>query len=200
MIVAVALGPTGEAQAKQEGSPSGVLDVRHSREVAPLGPRSRHGRSDNPDFEFPVLYRACRKANGSLKTCAQAVALSRGAMSEANRYGQSRAQNSFRHFIWQAALTARFGSRVAAAMGNRWEQGQSDLDSEVDLLNNSVGRMFGQLLSKEIREGLRDRYPWSYLHDLWFGAYEGHLLWVEMNRRVVPSCMKRTKDFRCVPV
>ena len=79
-------------------------------------------------------------------------------------YGSTRQQEdrcsengAFRHTLWQATITPKFGSRVALEAGNAHEKDPftylsvrtfsslDDADQTVDLLNNQIGRRIGSL-------------------------------------------------------
>jgi hypothetical protein len=94
----------------------------------------------------PRLYRAARHAGAGpveagrvLLTSAQVLLL---VAPQAG--GAPGRQNAVRHFVWQAALTARHGSMVARAVAAAQEEGSVDpLDSAADLRNNGVGQSYG---------------------------------------------------------
>lgn len=93
-----------------------------------------------------AMYHACRNVAGP-KTCVKALYWSRAV----DNYTASRVrlpwkQNAIRHFMWQALLTAKYGTRVALRMAAAHEQGNNphDLDTRVDRMNNPIGRAFGR--------------------------------------------------------
>ena len=60
--------------------------------------------------------------------------------------------NAVRHFIWQAALTARHGGELANALADEQERGTPNAeDSAVDRHNNAIGQAFGAAESGELR-------------------------------------------------
>lgn len=65
--------------------------------------------------------------------------------------------NAVRHFIWQAALTARHGGELANALADEQERGTPNADdSAVDRHNNAVGQAFGAADAGEL-QGLSPR-------------------------------------------
>lgn len=77
-----------------------------------------------------------------------------GLDNRANGDGRGTQVNALRHSLWQASITARFGSRIAEAAGNAYErnavqQNSRDYpdryhaDEATDLRNNAVGRRIG---------------------------------------------------------
>jgi hypothetical protein len=112
----------------------------------------------------PRLYRAARHAGAGpveagrvLLTSAQVLLLVAPRAS-----GAPGRQNAVRHFVWQAALTARHGSMVARAVATAQEEGAVDpLDSAADLHNNAVGQSYGaqhasRLAALPLRAALRE--------------------------------------------
>lgn len=77
-----------------------------------------------------------------------------GLDNRANGGGRGTQVNAVRHALWQAAITARFGSRTAEEVGNAYESGAGYADTldypdryradeAADLRNNAIGRSIG---------------------------------------------------------
>lgn len=53
--------------------------------------------------------------------------------------------NAFRHVLWQALITREFGEKIAKKVGFIHEANNKSLDSQVDILNNAIGRKIGSV-------------------------------------------------------
>jgi hypothetical protein len=121
----------------------------------------------------PRLYRAARLAGASPTDAVRVLALSaRVLLLVAPRAaGVPGRQNAVRHFVWQAALTARHDRAVAEAVADAQERGSvQPLDSAADLRNNATGQAYGAehaaaLAELSLRRALRDLLAVAL--DLW---------------------------------
>jgi hypothetical protein len=94
----------------------------------------------------PRLYRAARGAGASRAGAVRVLATSALVLFVVapRAAGVPGRQNAVRHFVWQAALTARHGEGVARAVADAQEAGSvQPLDSAADLANNASGRAYG---------------------------------------------------------
>jgi hypothetical protein len=92
------------------------------------------------------LYRAARRAGASPTGGVRVLATSALVLFVVapRAAGVPGRQNAVRHFVWQAALTARQGEAVARAVAEAQEEGSVEpLDSAADLRNNATGRAYG---------------------------------------------------------
>jgi hypothetical protein len=121
----------------------------------------------------PRLYRAARAAGASRVEGVRVLALSALVLLVVapRAAGVPGRQNAVRHFVWQAALTARHGRSVAEAVADAQERGSVEpLDSAADLRNNATGRAYGaeraaSLAALPLRLALRDLLAVAL--DLW---------------------------------
>lgn len=94
----------------------------------------------------PRLYTAATRAGLSPTEGVEVLRISRAALTSAAQHGRGvpGRTNALRHFMWQAVLTARFGSEVAGAIAAAQEAGTPSLkDSRIDTRNNAVGQDYG---------------------------------------------------------
>ena len=94
----------------------------------------------------PRLYAAALKAGVGPSGGFEVLQVSQAALraSAAHGRGVPGRTNAMRHFMWQAALTARFGVEVARTIAAAQEAGTpSRRDSSVDEHNNAVGQAYG---------------------------------------------------------
>ena len=114
----------------------------------------------------PRLYRAARHAGAGPLEATRVLLLSAQVLLlvAPRASGVPGRQNAVRHFVWQAALTARHGSMVARALATAQEEGSVDLlDSTADLRNNAVGQSYGaqhaaELSAMPMRAALRELF------------------------------------------
>ena len=127
----------------------------HSGVVRPLGTSWRgqlraavHALAGTPRL-FAAAHRAGAGLRGSVRVLVtSAEVLFLVAPRAAGVPGR---QNAVRHFVWQAALTARHGSAVATAVGEAQERGSTrSRDSAADRHNNAVGRRHGAAHAEEL--------------------------------------------------
>ncbi len=94
----------------------------------------------------PRLYVAATRAGLSASEALEVLRISQAALaaSAARGRGVPGRTNAVRHFTWQAALTARFGTDAARAIATAQESGTPNRrDSEVDEHNNAAGQAYG---------------------------------------------------------
>ena len=135
------------------------------------------------------LYSACRKAGGGRIKCGKVVKFSYDAKEEAGQFVDNYASNAYRHFIWNAGMTALFGSKIATAVANAHEGDDKSPDSKADRRNNRVGRTFGSWHAQEIKDD-RENGDWDFLFSSFGDLYRGHWMSV-VNKKgtgVVASC------------
>ncbi len=93
----------------------------------------------------PRLYTAATRTGLSPAEALDVLRISRAALTSAAQHGGVPGRtNALRHFMWQAALTARFGEEAARAIAIAQEAGTPHRkDSRVDSHNNAVGQAYG---------------------------------------------------------
>jgi len=101
----------------------------------------------------PGLYRAARRAGAGPRDAIDVLLCSAWVLfvvapRAAGAHGR---QNAVRHFVWQAALTARHGEGVARSVADAQEEGSvQPLDSAADRRNNAVGQAYGAAHAREL--------------------------------------------------
>jgi hypothetical protein len=101
----------------------------------------------------PRLFRAARRAGAGRGESVQlllssAIVLFLVAPRAAGVPGR---QNAVRHFVWQAALTARHGEDVARTVADAQEHGSAQpVDSATDRRNNAVAQAYGAAHADEL--------------------------------------------------
>ena len=101
----------------------------------------------------PGLYRAARRAGAGPRDAIDVLLCSAWALfvvapRAAGAHGR---QNAVRHFVWQAALTARHGEGVARSVADAQEEGSvQPLDSAADRRNNAVGQAYGAAHARDL--------------------------------------------------
>ncbi len=104
----------------------------------------------------PRLYAAALKAGLGPSGAFEVLQVSQAALQAAAAHGRGvpGRTNAMRHFMWQAVLTARFGSDAAQAIAAAQEAGTpSRRDSSVDEHNNTVGRAWGAEHADDLSAG-----------------------------------------------
>ncbi len=104
----------------------------------------------------PSLFTAARSAGASTSAAADVLAASAAALQIAASAsdGTPGLQNAVRHFIWQAYIAGRHGEGVAQAVALAQEEARSTpRDTELDLINNAVGRAYGAAHAATIGRG-----------------------------------------------
>ena len=94
----------------------------------------------------PRLYTAALRAGLGPSGGVEVLRISQAALQAAAAHGRGvpGRTNAMRHFMWQAALTARFGVDAARAIASAQETGAPNRrDSTVDEHNNAVGQAYG---------------------------------------------------------
>lgn len=94
----------------------------------------------------PRLYAAALKAGLGQSGALESLRISQAALQASARHGRGvpGRTNAMRHFMWQAALTAKFGLDAARTIAAAQEAGTpSTRDSRVDQHNNGVGQSYG---------------------------------------------------------
>ena len=94
----------------------------------------------------PRLYTAALRAGLGPSGGVEVLRISQAALQAAAAHGRGvpGRTNAMRHFMWQAALTARFGVDAARTIASAQETGAPNRrDSAVDEHNNAVGRAYG---------------------------------------------------------
>lgn len=104
----------------------------------------------------PRLYTAALRAGVGPVGAAEVLRISEAALRSAASHGRGEPGriNALRHFMWQAAITARFGVTVARTIATAQEDGTpAHRDSEVDAHNNAVGQDYGAAHAEDLRGG-----------------------------------------------
>jgi hypothetical protein len=94
----------------------------------------------------PRLYAASMRAGLGPSGAVEVLRISQAALSAAASHGRGvpGRSNALRHFMWQAALTARFGVDAARSIAAAQEAGSPRRrDSRVDEHNNTAGQAYG---------------------------------------------------------
>ena len=129
----------------------------------------------------PRLYVAATKAGLGPSEAFEVLRISQAALQAAAAHGRGvpGRSNAMRHFLWQAALTARFGTETARAIAAAQEAGTPDRrDSLVDEQNNAVGQTYGSEHAEDLA-GLTPSEAMSSLVPVALGMWEsGELVWV----------------------
>lgn len=102
----------------------------------------------------PRLYAAALKAGLGQSGALESLRISQAALQAAATHGRGvpGRTNAMRHFMWQAALTARFGRDAARALAAAQEAGTPNTrDSTVDQRNNEVGQAYGVENADDLR-------------------------------------------------
>ncbi|MBN8567806.1 MAG: RHS repeat-associated core domain-containing protein [Flavobacteriales bacterium] len=107
---------------------------------------------------FPTAHAIGRYSKGAdnISTVSQRFAGRLGFTEEKDIAERGNEVNAFRHVLWQAEITARFGATVAKEAGDAHEGNPNalpiksfytnldDADEAVDLMNNIIGRQIGK--------------------------------------------------------
>ena len=104
----------------------------------------------------PRLYAAALKAGLGASGGVEVLRISQAALQSAAAHGRGvpGRSNAVRHFMWQAALTARFGAEAARTIAVEQESGSPNRrDSQVDEHNNTVGRAYGAEHADDLAAG-----------------------------------------------
>ena len=116
----------------------------------------RRGRGALPAAAgAPGLYRAARAAGTGRRDAVAMLLLSAVVLFVVapRAAGVRGRQNAVRHFVWQALLTARYGTEVARALGDAQERGGTDpADAAADRHNNAVAQAYGAAHSRDLRD------------------------------------------------
>ncbi|UFN45845.1 DUF6973 domain-containing protein [Nocardioides okcheonensis] len=101
----------------------------------------------------PRLYVAATRAGLSPAEAFEVLRISQASLAAAATHGRGvpGRTNAVRHFTWQAALTARFGTDAARTIAAAQESGTPNArDSRVDEHNNAVGQEYGTRHADEL--------------------------------------------------
>lgn len=101
----------------------------------------------------PRLYAAAIGAGLGPAGAVEVLRISQAALSAAASHGRGvpGRSNALRHFLWQAALTARFGVESARSIASAQEAGSPRRrDSRIDEHNNAAGRAYGSEHADEL--------------------------------------------------
>jgi hypothetical protein len=104
----------------------------------------------------PRLYAAALKAGLGPSGGLEVLRISQAALRSAAAHGRGvpGRSNAMRHFMWQAALTARFGVDAARTIAAGQESGSPHRrDSQVDEHNNAVGQAYGAQHADDLATG-----------------------------------------------
>ncbi len=107
-----------------------------------------------PLLAGPRIFMTARRAGASVTEAAGALRVSLAALTAAaaDSPGRPGRRNAQRHFAWQACLAARYGARIARAIGEAHERGSKrPEDTAVDRHNNRVGRDYGAAHAEELK-------------------------------------------------
>ena len=112
------------------------------------------GQAIHSSTAVPRLYAAALSAGLGQAGALETLRISQAALQAAAAHGrgvQGRS-NAMRHFMWQAALTARFGLDAARTIAAAQEAGTPRrADSHVDEHNNRVGQEYGAEHADDLR-------------------------------------------------
>ncbi len=129
----------------------------------------------------PRLWVAATRAGLGPSAAAEVLRLSQAALQAAAAHGRGvpGRTNAMRHFMWQAALTARFGADVAGSIAAAQEAGTPNRrDSRVDEHNNAAGRAHGAAHAADLAD-LSPRAAMASLVPVALAKWEsGELVWV----------------------
>ena len=130
----------------------------------------------------PRLYVAATKAGLGPSGALEVLRLSQAALTSAAAHGRGvpGRTNALRHFMWQAALTARFGVDTARSIAAAQESGTPNRrDSRVDEHNNAAGQAYGAEHAEDLA-GLTPSEAMASLVPVALGLWEsGELIWVK---------------------
>ena len=104
----------------------------------------------------PRLYAAALRAGLGPSGAFDVLRISQAALQSATAHGRGvpGRTNAVRHFLWQAALTARFGPEAARTIAAAQEAGSPNRrDSRVDEHNNAVGQAYGAEHADDLTAG-----------------------------------------------
>jgi hypothetical protein len=104
----------------------------------------------------PRLSAAATRAGLGPGGAVEVLRISQAALRAAAAHGRGvpGRSNALRHFMWQAALTARFGVEAAQSIAVAQETGSpTRRDSAVDQHNNAVGQAYGAAHVDELTAG-----------------------------------------------
>ena len=104
----------------------------------------------------PRLYTAALRAGLGPSGGVEVLRISQAALQAAAAHGRGvpGRTNAMRHFMWQAALTARFGVDAARTIASAQETGAPNRrDSAVDEHNNAVGQAYGAEHAADLTAG-----------------------------------------------
>jgi len=133
----------------------------------------------------PRLYAAAVRAGLGPAGAVEVLRISQAALAAGARHGRGvpGRSNALRHFLWQAALTARFGLDAARAIAAAQEAGSPRRrDSRVDEHNNAAGQAYGSEHADDLA-GLSPSEAMTSLVPVALALWEtGELLWVRPRR------------------
>ena len=133
----------------------------------------------------PRLYAAATRAGLGPSGAFEVLRISRAALQAAATHGRGvpGRTNAMRHFMWQAALTARFGLEAARELAAAQEAGTPNRrDSSVDEHNHATGQAYGAEHASELA-GLSPSEAMTSLVPLALAMWEsGELVWVSPRR------------------
>ena len=129
----------------------------------------------------PRLYAAAIRVGLGPAGAVEVLRISQAALSAAATHGRGvpGRSNALRHFMWQAALTARFGVDAARSIAAAQESGSPRRhDSRVDEHNNAAGRSPGSEHADDLA-GLSPSEAMTSLVPVALAMWEtGDLVWV----------------------
>lgn len=129
----------------------------------------------------PRLYAAALQAGLGPAGAFEVLRISRAALAAAAQHGRGvpGRSNAMRHFMWQAALTARFGLDTARSIATAQEAGTPNRrDSRADEHNNAAGQAYGSEHADDLA-GLTPSEAMASLVPVAVAMWEsGELVWV----------------------
>jgi hypothetical protein len=133
----------------------------------------------------PRLYAAAVRIGLGPAGAVEVLRISQAAVSAAATHGRGipGRSNAMRHFMWQAALTARFGIDAARSIAAAQEAGNPRRrDSRVDERNNAAGQAYGAEHADDLA-GLSPTEAMTSLMPVALAMWEaGELVWVRPRR------------------
>ena len=133
----------------------------------------------------PRLYAAAISIGLGPAGAVEVLRISQAALSAAATHGRGvpGRSNALRHFMWQAALTARFGADAARSIAAAQESGTPNRrDSRVDEHNNAAGQAYEAEHADDLA-GLSPSEAMTSLVPVALAMWEaGELVWVRPRR------------------
>jgi hypothetical protein len=133
----------------------------------------------------PRLYAAAVRIGLGPAGAVEVLRISQAAVSAAATHGRGvpGRSNAMRHFMWQAALTARFGVDAARSIAAAQEAGSPRRrDSRVDEHNNAAGQSYGSEHAEDLAR-LSPTEAMTSLVPVALAMWEaGELVWVRPRR------------------